>query len=169
MSSVTVNVTAYTSAHTVAHVTSKMLLVLKEIIREVGLDPSKLANEWSSLERAVSTWLMSRHMKQLTLEIFNPRTDALVSRWDLDILYGYGADESFWVDTYGIRYSIAKAGLVASHCNYRFLIYNSPGRPDVEGWSPGSERSTEGFGRYSVGATIGGNGIGTEVAYWKKL
>ena len=168
MSAVTVNVTSYSSAHTISHVTSKMLLILKEIIREVGLDPSKLANSWSSLELAVSTWLTSRHLRQLTLEIYDPKSDDLVSRWDLDIIYGYGADETFWVDTYAIRYSIAKAGLVPSQCNYCFLLYNAPGRPDVEGWSATKARSTDGFNRYSTGATIGGNGIGTEVSYWRK-
>jgi len=169
MSAVTVNVTTYTSAHTIAHVTSKMLLLLKEIIREVGLDPSKLADEWENLERGVSTWLKSRHLNQLTLEIYNPRTDSLVSRWDLDVIYGYGNDETFWADTEAIRYSITKAGMVASQCNYRFIIYTSPGRPDVSGWGPCTALSTEGFSRFSIGSAIGGNGIGTEISYWKKV
>src|SRR5258707_12505244 len=112
--STTVSVSTYTSTHTISHVTSKMLLLLKEIIREVGLDPSILMDRWAPLELAVSTWLRSKHLKQLTLEIFNPKTDGLVSRWDLDIVYGYGADDTFWVDTTAIRYSIAKPGLLRS-------------------------------------------------------
>jgi hypothetical protein len=169
MSAVNVNVFAHTSAHTVSHVTSKMLLLLKEIIREIGLDPSKLMDDWSSLERAVSTWLKSRHLQQLTLEIYNPTTDGLVSRWDLEIIYGYGADDAFWVDTSAIRYSIAKAGLAAAQCKYSFLIYNSPGEPEVTGWGPTKARPTQGFNKYAIGSTIGGNGIGTDVAYWKKV
>jgi hypothetical protein len=169
MSTVIVNVTAYTSAHTVAHVTSKMLLVLKEIIREIGLDPSKLTNQWGSLERAVSTWIKSQHLKQLTLEVYDPKTNNLVSRWDLDVIYGYGSDETFWADTTAIRYSISKAGLVAAQCSYSFVMTVSPGSPDVDGWGDGAVRSTDGFSRFSVGATIGSNGVGTEVAYWKKI
>ena len=122
-----------------------------------------------SLELAISTWLRSQHLEKLSLEIFNAKTSKLVSRWDLDVVYGYGADDGFWVDTEAIRYSISKAGLVPSECGYCFLIYTKAGRPDVAGWSKGKARSTEGFQRYSVGATIGGRGIGTEVAYWKKV
>jgi hypothetical protein len=171
MSSIAVSTYAltYNTTHTVTFVTSKMLLILKEIIREIGLDPGKLTDEWGSLELAISTWLRSQHLKQLYMEIYDPKTNALVSRWDLDVVYGYGSDETFWADTEAIRYSIQKAGLVPSKCNYCFLIKNSPGRPDVAGWGPTGSRSTDGFRRYSLGATVGGNGIGSEVAYWKKL
>jgi hypothetical protein len=154
--------------HTVTYVTSKMLLLLKEIIREVGLDPGKLTEELESLERAISTWLRSEYLTQVTLEIFDPGNSSLVSRWDLEVVYGYGSDDSFWVDTQSIRYSIAKAGLVAVECGYRFLIYTKPGRPIVQGWGDADARSTDGFRKYSLGATIGGRGIGTEVAYWRK-
>jgi hypothetical protein len=167
MSSV-VTVSTYSATHTISYVTSKMLLLLKEIIREIGLDPARLTDEWTGLERAISTWLRSQHLKQVTLEIFDPRNGGLVSRWDLDVVYGYGGDGSFWADTDSIRYSITKAGLVPSRCDYNFILFNAPGRPDVDGWSSASTRSTDGFRRYSLGATIGGNGIGTEVAYWTR-
>ena len=171
MSSVAVSTYAltYNTTHTVTYVTGKMLLLLKEIIRGIGLDPSKLTDEWGSLELAISTWLRTQHLEKLCLEIYNPRTDVLVSRWDLDVVYGYGSDNTFWADTDAIRYTIQKSGLAPSACRYCFLLYTNRGRPDVEGWAPGKARSTEGLRRYSVGATIGGNGIGTEVAYWKKV
>jgi hypothetical protein len=170
MSSVAVSTYAltYNTTHTVSFVTSKMLMLLKDIIREVGLDPGKLTDDWSLLEQAISAWLKSQHLKQVTLEIYNPNTNALVSRWDLDVVYGYGSDETFWADTESIRYSITKAGLVAAQCKYTFIIYNASGRPDVDGWGACTARSTEGFRRYSIGSTVGGNGIGTDIAYWKK-
>ena len=157
----------YNATHTVAHVTSKMLLLLKDIIREVGLDPGKLTADWDLLERGISTWLRSQNLKQVSLEIFNPKTDALVSRWDLDVVYGYGSDDTFWADTASIRYSIQKAGLVPADCRYRIVIDSGNGA-DVPGFVTCTKRSTEGFRRYSLGATIGGNGIGTDVAYWRK-
>lgn len=171
MSSLAVSTYAltYNTTHTVTYVTGKMLLVLKDIIRGVGLDPGSLTDSWASLELGISTWLRSQHLEKVSLEIYNAKSGKLVSRWDLDVVYGYGADDGFWVDTEAIRYSIAKAGLVPSACGYSFLIYTKPGRADVAGWSKADARSTEGFNRYCVGATIGGKGIGTEVAYWKKV
>jgi hypothetical protein len=168
-SSVSVSVTAYTTANTITYVSSKMLLLFKEIIREIGLDPGKLIDEWNVLERGISTWLLSKHLERIRLEIYDPATDKLVCPWDLDVVYGYGGDGSFWVDVESIRYSIKKAGLVPSSCRYNFMVFTSAGRPDVAGWSTGTARSTEGFTRYGIGATVGGNGIGTEVYYWKKI
>ena len=36
-------------AYTVTYVTDKMLFLLKEIIRDIGLDPSKFASDWADL------------------------------------------------------------------------------------------------------------------------
>ena len=171
MSSLAVSTYAltYNTTHTVTYVTGKMLLILKEIIREIGLDPAKLADDWGALEKGISTWLRSQHLKQVTLEVYDAKTDKLVTRWDLDVVYGYGNDETFWADTESIRYSIEKAGAVPSQCKYRFIVSNADGRPDLDGWSRCTARSTEGFQRYSIGASVGGNGIGTDVSYWKKV
>lgn len=164
MSTITVG---YTYAHTVTHVTTKMLLLLKDIIREIGLDPAAFVKEWASNERAVSAWLVSRHLKCVTLEVYSASTGGLVCRWDLDVMYTTVGDGSLWVDTDAIRYHIAKAGVPASGCKYDLILRTAPGRPDVHGWGPAGLRSTEGLRRYSVGATVGGDGLAAEAAYWR--
>lgn len=164
MSTITVG---YTYAHTVTHVTTKMLLLLKDIIREIGLDPAAFVQEWASYERAVSAWLVSRHLTCVTLEVHRASTGGLVCRWDLDVLYATVGDGSLWVDTDAIRYHIAKAGVPPSGCKYDLILTTAPGRPDVDGWGPAGFRSTEGLRRYSVGATVGGDGLAAEAAYWR--
>lgn len=165
MSTFTVSIT-YT--HTVTHVTTKMLLTLKEIIREVGLDPARFTDDWGSNERAISTWLASRDLQRVTLEIYNPGTNKLVARWDMDVVYATVGDGCLWVDTDAVRYAIAKAGLVPAWCRYSVKLTTSFPRPDVDGWRPCEFRSTEGFKRYSLGATIGGNGLAAQTAYWSR-
>jgi len=165
----TVHVSPYTSVHTVAHVTTNMLNFLKEIIRETGLDPAQMMGQWASLERAIKTWLNSRDLNRVVLEIYNPRTNELVPpRWDIDVVYDYDGDGALWADGDAIRYHIQKAGLVASSCKYDFILQANPNRPDVEGWGPTTMRSTDGLTRRSIGSTIGGNGIGTTTSYWNK-
>lgn len=159
---------AITYTHTVTHVSTKMLLTIKEIIREIGLNPGQFTDDWNTNERAVSTWLSSRHLERVTLEVYNPLTGALVTRWDLDVLYSTVGEGALWVDTDAIRYSIAKAGLVASSCRYELKMTTAPGRPDVPGWGSCEFRSTEGFRRYVVGATIGGNGLTAQTSYWRQ-
>jgi hypothetical protein len=165
MSTFTVSIT-YT--HTVTYVTTKMLLLLKDIIREIGLSPATFVDDWESNERAISTWLASRHLRRVTLEVYNPRDGSLVTRWDMDVVYATVGDGCLWVDTAAVRYAIAKAGLVPSSCRYDIRLKNAPGRPDVDGWEPCEFRSTEGFKRYAIGAMVGGNGLSAQTAYWSR-
>jgi hypothetical protein len=84
------------------------------------------------------------------------------------VVYDTVGDGALWVDAGAVRYAIAKAGLVPSSCRYEIKMTNRQGRPDVYGWSPCQFRSTAGFRRYSLGATIGGNGLSAQTAYWSK-
>ena len=164
MSTVAVN----TYTHSVTYVAGNILKSLKDIIRLSGLDPSNLVESWSSKMRALQTWLESQHLEMVVLEIFDPKTGALVGRWDIDILYTMGSgDGSFWTDTEQIKYHVRKAGLAPSDAKYRLLLQNKPGRPDVDGWSPAEYRSTDGFVRHSLGSTIEHNGLGGSAAYWR--
>ena len=70
----------------------------------------------------------------MILEIYNPATDKLVTRWDIDIVYGWSdGDGSFWTDTEQLKYAIKKAGLLPSQAKYKLMLDTKPGRPDVEG------------------------------------
>ncbi len=166
MTSVSVN----THTHSVVYVADNILKSMKDIIRLSGLDPTALVEDWQTNMRGVQSWLASGDLEAVVLEIFDPRTDALVGRWDLDVMYttGYGDDGGFWTDTDQIRYAVKKAGLLPSQARYRLLLHTKPGRPDVTGWSPASYRSTDGFVRHSLGSTIEHNGLGASTAYWRK-
>lgn len=166
MTSVAVN----TYTHSVVYVADNILRSLKDIIRLSGLDPSQLANDWDVNMRGIQTWLASGDLRSVILEIFDPKTDALVGRWDIDVVYstGFNDDGQFWTDTDQIRYAVRKAGLMPSEARYRLVVDNRPGRPDVNGWSSTTYRSTDGFVRQSLGSTIEHNGLGGSTAYWRK-
>jgi len=157
-----------TSVYSVTYVTEKLLLSIKEIISKSGLSPAKMTRHWGSLEQGISTWIASKHLRQVHLEIFNPVTQKLVCRWDLDIIYGYAGDGAFWADTEAIKYHIQKAGAIPANCDYRICVDNAPNAPTVDGWSSCTLYSTEGLSRFSVGTTIGSSGLGAGLAYWTK-
>ena len=161
------HVVVNTYTHSVTYVTDKMLMSLKEIIRCSGLSPEKLTSEWSVLHRGISTWLNSKDLERVILEVFNPKTDALVGRWDFDIFYGWSGDGGMSVDTDDIRYHIRKAGQWPSECDYRIIVTTKHGRPNVDGWSSGKLRSTDGFVRQSIGTTIDSSGLKSGTAYWR--
>ena len=166
MTSVAVN----TYTHSVTYVADNILKSLKDIIRLSGLDPTNLVDNWSSNMRAIRTWLYSEHLGIVVLEIFNPRTNALVGRWDINVVYTTGlGDGGFWADTEQIKYHVRKAGLLPSQAKYHLLLQNKPGYTPVDGWGPGQYRSTEGFVRHSLGSTIEHCGLGASAAYWRQV
>lgn len=164
MTSVAVN----TYTHSVTYVADNILKSFKDIIRLSGLDPAKFANDWDSNMRAIKTWLGTSDLEKVVLEVFNPRNGELIVRWDIDIVYGWSGDGSFWTDTEQLKYHIRKAGLAPSDAAYDIVLKNKPGRPDVAGWGPGSFRSTDGFVRHSLGSTIEHHGLAGSAAYWRK-
>jgi len=165
MTSVAVN----TYTHSVTYVADNILKSFKDIIRLSGLDPSNLVNGWDSKMRALKTWLSTGDLEAVVLEIFHPKTGALITRWDIDIIYNWSSgDGSFWTDTEQLKYHIRKAGIAPADARYEMLLKTKPGRPDVEGWGRGSYRSTEGMVRQSLGSTIEHSGLGGNAAYWRK-
>jgi hypothetical protein len=168
MVATTVSVRTY--AHAVTHVTENILRSFKDIIRQIGLSPGDLAEDYVTYERAIRTWIESEHLERVVLEIFEPKTSALVSRWDVTVSYEWSdGDGAFWVDTDAIRYAIQKAGQVPSACSYRIVIKNKPGRPDVSGWSSTTFRSTSGFVEQRIGTTVNASGLGGGISYYRKL
>jgi hypothetical protein len=162
-------VAVYSYVQSVTYVADNMLKSLKNIIRLSGLDPAKLAGNWTVLLCGISRWIESGHLKTVMLEIFDLNTNKLVTRWDIDVVYGWSLDAgNFWTDTDQLRYAIKKAGLVPSQVDYRVIVTTKDGRPDVAGWSKCSSRATDGMVRQSLGTTIEHNGLGGNTSYWRK-
>lgn len=163
------SVAVYSYTHSVTYVADNILKSLKDIIRLSGLDPSTFVGDWQTNMLAVQTWLNSGDLRIVVLEIYNPKTDALVFRWDIEIAYSWSSgDGSFWTDTEQLKYAIRKAGLAPSEARCRLLLDTKPGRPDVIGWSKGSYRSTDGMVRQSLGTTVEHSGLGASTSYLRR-
>lgn len=159
-----------TYTHSVTYVTNNLLYCLQEIIKKSGLDPSRISDDWTVLESGLSTWLGTRDLEAVSLEVFDPQTDDLVGRWDFSIAYGWTEGSgAFWIDTDQIRYAIQKQGLWPSSCAYRVVVDAKAGRPEVPGWSNTTYRSTAGFVRQSIGTTLDASGLGAAATYYRKL
>lgn len=162
-------VSVYSYSHSVSYVADNILKSFKDIIRFSGLNPTALVTTWASKMLALETWLHSGHLEKVVLEIYHPRTDALIVRWDVDIVYGWSADAgNFWTDTEQLKYAIRKAGVAPSEAKYRLVLSHSEGAPDVEGWHSTYYRSTNGMVRQCLGATVEHNGLAANAAYWRK-
>jgi hypothetical protein len=163
------SVSVYSYTHSITYVADNILKSFKDIIRLSGLDPAKFSDDWEVNRRGIKGWLESGHLKRVMLEIFHPRTDELLFRWDLDIAYEWtGGDGSFYTDTEQLRYAIRKAGVAPSDAKYKVLLLVNIGAPSVTGWGDAAARSTDGFARQSLGSTIEHSGLGASAAYWRR-
>ncbi|WP_349742963.1 HORMA domain containing protein [Roseateles cavernae] len=163
-------VAVYSYTQSVVYVADNILKSLKDIIRLSGLDPSKLVGDWEVLLRGISTWIESRHLETVRLEIYDPKTDALITRWDVGISYTWDISAgTFWTDTEQLKYAIRKAGLMPSEARYRVVVHRTAGYSEVAGWSTCELRSTAGMVQQSLGTTIEHNGLGANTTYWRKL
>ncbi|MGN6110262.1 MAG: HORMA domain containing protein [Kofleriaceae bacterium] len=163
----TVSVNTYT--HSVTYVADNILKSLKDIIRLSGMNPARLIERWESIEKALKTWLASKHLQKVVLEVYHPSTDNLIMRWEIEMAYDQPGDGTFYTDTERLRYDIKKTGLVPSSAHYCIVLETKNGAPDVEGWGPTKYRSTAGMVRQSLGSTVEHNGLGGSAAYWRKI
>jgi hypothetical protein len=162
-------VAVYSYAHSVSYVTDNILKSFKDVLVQSGLDPQKLAGNYKVLHAGIKRWIETEHLEFVTLEIYHPKTDALIKRWDITVSYSWSSDAgNFWVDTEALRYAIKKEGLLPSEAVYRVVVKNKSGRPDVEGWSATEFRSTDGMVRQSIGVGVEHNGLSASTSYWRK-
>lgn len=162
-----------TATHSVTHVTTNILWGLRRIVRDCGLDQTKIASQWEVLEAGTSAWLTSGHLRALVLEVYDPRRTAgsdLIGRFDFAIDYGYypDGDGDLWLDPDTVAFAIRRAGTYPAACAYRFVADTAPGHPAVEGWSETTFRSTAAMTRQILGTGIGGGSLGASLSYYRR-
>lgn len=164
---VSVSVRSFT--HATTYVAENILRSLKNILLYSGLDPANLTDDWGVLHHGLRTWIDSGHLTKVVLEVFDPKSDALVGRWDIRISYEWsGGDGRFWTDTDAIRFAIKKSGVLPSTARYRVLTITAPGRPDVWGWSWTTLRSTDGMVEQQIGTSIEASGLSGGLSYYRR-
>ena len=86
----TYNVTG-THTHNITFVTDQIHSSLTQLVALMGLNRSKLIDDWESTENAIKTWLRTGHLNKVTLEIYDPTDSAYaLQRWDMEIDYASG-------------------------------------------------------------------------------
>jgi len=167
----TVNVN--THAYSTVYVASNLLRGIKQIVRLSGLSTSGLVANWDVLEDGCATWVRTGHLRKLILEVYDPSWSGgsdLVGRFDFTIDYSYYADGTgeLWMDPDTIAWTVRKNGSYPPACRYRVVADTDPGRPDVDGWSSTTLRSTSGLVRQVAGTATGGGRLGAELSYYRR-
>ena len=160
--------TTFARTHNIVFLSDNLRNTLREVIRENGLSPEKLMQDWSTIERGIKTWLRSGHLKNIIVEFFKPGATAASARWEFPIGYdGTGVHDDMWLDKSYLRQLIAKSARPTTDCSYRVVLRTDPGEPYVEGFVDCSLLSTGSLAARQAGTVIATGHMTAAVTYWR--
>jgi hypothetical protein len=161
-------VVTYTQTHSVTFLSDNLRNSLREVIRENGLSPDKLMQDWTTIENGIRTWLTSRHLTGITIEFFRPGTSEAAARWDFPVDYtSSGVDDDMWLDKAYLRQLIAKSKRPTTDCTYRITLSHKAGAAPVEGLSSCTLLSTGQLVARQAGTIIATGHMTAGVTYWR--
>src|SRR5882672_116705 len=114
---------SFTQAHSITFLSDNLRNALREVIRENGLSPANLMQDWDGIERGIRTWLRTRALLRILVEFYKPGASVASARWDFPIEYsGSGVDEDMWPDKAYLQQLIAKSARPTVDCLYRIVL-----------------------------------------------
>jgi len=158
----------FTQVHSIIFMSDNMRNTLREVIRENGISPNKLIQDWEIIERGIRTWLHSGHLNKIIVEFYKPGSSTTSARWDFPIGYvGSGVDDDMWLDKNYLRQLIAKAKRPTSDCTYRIILCTDNDAPAVEGFTSCSLLSTGQMSARQAGTVIATGHMTAGATYWR--
>ena len=158
----------FTQTHSIVFLSDNLRNSLREVIRENGISPDKLMQEWDTIERGIQTWLRSGHLNNIVVEFFRPGATVASARWDFPIGYaGSGVNDDMWLDKNYLRQLIAKSARPNRDCTYRIILCTDAGAPSVSGFCGCSFLSTGNLAARQAGTVIATCHMTAGVTYWR--
>lgn len=159
---------AFSQTHSIIFMSDNMRNTLREVIRENGISPEKLVQDWATIERGIRSWLQSGHLNNVVVEFFKPGATEASARWEFPVGYtGSGIDDDMWLDKNYLRQLIAKAKRPTSDCTYRILLCTDDGAPAVSGFTSCSFLGTGKLSARQAGTVIATGHMTAGVTYWR--
>jgi hypothetical protein len=158
----------FSRTHSILFLSDSLHNSLREVIRESGLSPFKLTQDWEVIENGIRTWLESAHLTSIIVEFYRPGASTISARWDFPVTYsGSGVDDDMWLDKAYLKQLIAKAARPSADCTYRILLCTKPYSPTVPGLSSCNFLSTGQLVARQSGTIIATGHLVAGATYWK--
>jgi len=159
---------SYTLTYSIIFMSDNLRNTLREVIRENGLSPEKLMQDWATVERGIRTWLESGHLNNVVVEFFRPGAATVSARWEFPVSYtGSGVDDDMWLDKAYLRQLIAKAAKPRWDCTYRVVLCTNPSAPLVSGFVSSPFLSTGQLAARQAGTVIATGHMTAGATYWR--
>ena len=159
---------AFSRTDSIVFLSDNLRNTLREVIRENGLSPNKLMQDWETIERGIRTWLQTGHLNNIVIEFNKPGAWTASARWEFPIgSAGSGVDDDMWLDKAYLRQLIAKSAHPTNNCTYRILLCKDPGAPTVAGFTDCTFLSTGQLAARQAGTVIATGHMTAGPTYWR--
>lgn len=157
----------YTRTHSANFTADNLRTIFVRIIRQGGLSPTKLIDDWETVGRALVNWLESGHLRRVTIEFFKPGSTFVQKRWDFDVTYtGSGVPDDMWADFDHLTRTMQKAGAPSADCTYRVLL-SAPNGAKMPGMEDTHYLNTGSLRNQASGTAIATHDISASMGYWR--
>ena len=158
----------YTRTNTAIYVSDKVRNLMRLLIINYGLDPTKLVDAWSDwVQAAARQWMEDGDLKSFVIEFYKPGSSVASARWDFPIRYDGSDIDQMWIDTDFLKGTFAKAPAPPAGCTYRILLQPGPGARSLPGMSNASYLSLAGLTARQAGTVIGTPDIMASATYYR--
>ena len=138
------------------------------IIREYGLDPTKLADSRAFWANVLTELLEDENLVELAIEFNKPGTSSITARWDFPAKYtGTGAVHDMWRDTEYLRSLIRKSARPKPGDEYRIIATLKSSAPMPAGLVSTDFKSTNGLTAVNAGTVIATGHLTAASTYWR--
>jgi hypothetical protein len=163
-----VNTLSYSRTNTAIYVSDKMRHMMKTLILQYGLDPTKLADAWTGwVQGAAREWMATGDLTSFVIEFYRPGAANASARWDFPIRYDGSDIDQMWIDSDFLKDSIAKAPRPPSDCTYRVLLVHTASARRLPGLSDTSFLGLSGLTAREAGTVIGTPDIMASAKYYR--
>lgn len=151
-----------------------------------GLGTDRISNKREELESALYTYINTRHLRKVSIEVYEQgasKSDEAIERFDLtyevkdpddlsDSDIQRLQDKDFNQYRKDVMEQLQELDTLPQNVDYRILIWCAPEndlgqpKPDVEGWSSTTARSTDQLEKKDLGDAVNTGPINADASIW---
>ena len=156
MTTTRANVRAGTQTRSAVYVANEVIRSLLEIVGQRGLPLEQMQSRLEFYSDSFRLLVAGRWLESVTLEVFDPGSNRLVEKYELDLSYAPTAqgEESFATHVDKLRTELSRLAKLGPKLCYRVLIQRTEGSPDVPGWYPTVSRDDSHLQKTAAGKFI---------------
>lgn len=172
-----------TFEETYTYAMNKSIQIMLNYINNRGLDATKFSRMRDTIEDGLWAWITGRHIRQMTIEVYDDDTGELVERFDLNYEITEPSDVSedekqdmqeknFEDYNEEIMEALSEYDAPPEGVTYRILVglkQNEAGQdpPDIDGWGTAKPKNADHLDKQETGDAIDAGNVDSTYEFYR--